>query len=122
MKRIKPSRILLLALLPAMLWLFLNSTLNRHIHVLADGYIITHSHPFKKSQDGTSPLENHKHSKQELLLLALFCEIVFYVLTFLFLKPRMQKRPQVRTIRQFRPLPVKELYYVHHYHAPPVPC
>ena len=122
MKRIKPSKILLLALLPAMLWLFLNTTLNRHSHVLADGYIITHSHPFKKNQDSSSPLDNHKHTTRELLLFGLFSEIIFSIVTFLFLEPRFQELPQVLRVRMTHPMPVKKLFYVYHYHAPPHPC
>jgi hypothetical protein len=122
MKRTGPSKFLLLALLPAMLWLFLNTTLNRHIHVLADGYIITHSHPYKKSHDSTSPLDNHKHNKRELLLFGLYSVIVFAVMTLLFLEPRFQEQPAVRRVRMTHAIPVRELYFVNHYHAPPGTC
>lgn len=121
MVRIKPSSILLLLLLPALMWLFFNTTFNRHIHVLSDGYVITHAHPFVQDQAASDPSKTHRHTKKELLLFGLFCEIAFTVLTLLVLKPSLRKPPRVLWF-QFTPqVPTRKNFQVHHYHAPPFP-
>lgn len=122
MFRIKPSHILFLLLLPALMWLFFNTTYNRHIHVLADGYVITHSHPFAKSQTASNPLQTHKHSKKEILLFGLFCEIVFTVLTLLVLRPFLRAHPQILRFQFTHRVPIRKNFQVHHYHAPPFSC
>jgi hypothetical protein len=53
-------------------WLFLglflvllvNNSIFQHVHVLDNGKIIRHAHPFNKSDEG-SPLSQHKHSTCE---------------------------------------------------------
>jgi hypothetical protein len=120
MARIKPSRLLILLLLPALMWLFFNATFNRHIHVLADGYVITHSHPFEKNQAASDPSASHKHTQKELLLLGLFCEIVFLVLAIMVMRPCLQAHLQMRKQGLRHSIPIRKNYQVHHYHAPPM--
>lgn len=53
-------------LLPATIALFFNNQTNKHVHVLPNGQIITHSHPFSKdSHDG-----KHTHTAKEFSLFA----------------------------------------------------
>lgn len=53
-------------LLPATIALFFNNQTNKHVHILPNGQIITHSHPFSKdSQDG-----KHTHTAKEFSLFA----------------------------------------------------
>jgi multisubunit Na+/H+ antiporter MnhE subunit len=119
MARIKPSRFLILLLLPALMWLFFNATFNRHIHVLADGYVITHAHPFVKNQAAKDPTSTHRHTQKELLLFGLFCEIAFSVLAILVLRPYLQVHPQIRRQELRHHIPIRKNFQVHHYHAPP---
>lgn len=122
MKRVKPSRILILLLLPALMWLFFNTTLNRHVHVLADGYVITHSHPLAQDKATSSPFQTHKHSKKELLLFGLFCDLIFLVLTLLILRPYLHAHPELLKQQISHRVPTRKNYHVHHYHAPPFSC
>ncbi len=122
MVRIKPSHILLLLLLPALMWLFFNTTFNRHVHVLSDGYVITHAHPFVKNQAAADTPPAHRHTKKELLLFGLFCEIVFSILALLVLRPYLRTHPQVLRFQSIRRIPVRKNFQVHHYHAPPFPA
>lgn len=101
------------------MWLSINVTLNRHIHVLSDGYVITHSHPFEKNQAASDPLQTHKHTKKELLLLGLFSEIVFSVFALLILRPYLHTHPQVLSPQFPNRILFWKRYQVHHYHAPP---
>jgi len=97
-----------------------NSVVNIHTHVLADGQIIVHSHPFNKDIPQNTPAQKHKHSKSEytfltftnlsalLLLLFLgfvlktrsfslkirFVETDTFVKTFFFYKNTLRGPPQ----------------------------
>jgi len=62
-----------LLLIVALLLLAYNNTLYKHTHVLYNGQLIEHAHPYNSSSDVPnnpySPLDNHKHSGIELLIL-----------------------------------------------------
>jgi len=61
-----------------------NSTIYTHSHRLANGDVITHAHPFKKSADST-PFENHKHTALELYFIQnLQLLAVVFIISFLF--------------------------------------
>lgn len=64
----------------------LNISLYTHSHVLADGEIITHAHPFDGSND---PLNSHEHTSLEYLVLSVFDNaiIAVFVFTLLTLPP-----------------------------------
>lgn len=47
----------------------LNNALFIHRHILPNGDIVTHAHPYKKSGD-TAPFKTHTHTTSELFLLA----------------------------------------------------
>jgi hypothetical protein len=46
--------------------LLANHTINMHMHVLDNGSVVTHAHPYDKTSDNELPKE-HKHSSEELL-------------------------------------------------------
>ncbi len=119
MKKNKPSYNLILLLLPAVLWLFINTTVNSHIHILADGYVITHSHPFVEKQANSIPSKTHHHTKKELLLLSLFSGLVFSIISLLIIRPFLCAFPQLLRIRVAHQEPTRNHFQVHHYHAPP---
>ena len=78
-----------LLLMPAVVWLFVNATVNRHSHLLAGGYIISHAHPFPKVPLDSGPDKSHQHSEKELFFLSLISDpvtsaITFSILTFMF--------------------------------------
>jgi hypothetical protein len=47
----------------------LNNALFIHRHILPNGDVVTHAHPYKKSGD-TAPFKTHTHTTSELFLLA----------------------------------------------------
>lgn len=134
-EHIRTRSILLLLLLPAILWLFFNTTANRHIHVLSNGYVISHAHPFVKNHqdpdafplddpsalplDDPSALPSHQHTNKELLLLSLFSEFLFSIITLIITRPLIHAFPQITRSRFTHPEPARQYYHVHHYHAPP---
>ena len=114
-------------MLPAILWLFFNTTANRHIHVLSNGYVVSHAHPFHRSHagpdalplQGSSTLPSHEHSKNELMLLSLFSEFMFTIITLIIIRPLIHAIRCETRFRMNHPVPIPEYYQVHHYHAPP---
>jgi hypothetical protein len=44
--------------------LLVNNSIFQHVHVLDNGKIVRHAHPFNKTDEGT-PLNQHKHSTCE---------------------------------------------------------
>jgi hypothetical protein len=113
---------LVLLMLPAVVWLFYNTTVNRHVHVLADGSVILHSHPFDKHPTGSDPLNTHHHSNKELMLLSLFNDSLISVIIFLILRPFLRVCFQFKIFSLHHGEPARQYFQVHHYHAPPFPC
>ncbi|MDY0196313.1 MAG: hypothetical protein RBR68_00715 [Tenuifilaceae bacterium] len=65
--------------------LILNNMLFMHSHFLSDGEIIVHAHPFNKTQQAENPLQQHQHTKGEILffnsLLLLFTVAILCLFT-----------------------------------------
>lgn len=66
----KNINVLAILLIPVYLLVMGNSILNRHTHVLPNGVVITHSHPFTDSKTGL-PVK-HNHSSNQILFFQLF--------------------------------------------------
>jgi 4-amino-4-deoxy-L-arabinose transferase-like glycosyltransferase len=122
MRRIKRglSKGILLLLLPAVIWLFVNATVNRHYHYLSKYNIVSHAHPYHKNPADTDPAGSHQHSGSELLLLSLVSDpdttasIIFLLVLFL-LAVMLMSIPFYDVV-----VPIRRLHQVHNYHAPPV--
>jgi hypothetical protein len=56
--------------IPAMVLLFHNRVSNWHFHVLHNGMVVEHSHPYSDSKKDGTPYQNHPHSDSEFLMLA----------------------------------------------------
>ncbi len=66
-------------LLPAYFTLLANSVMNRHTHVLPNGIMVTHAHPYAKNANGESQT-HHQHSGKGFVFLQSFC-IDFYTIS-----------------------------------------
>ena len=118
--KLKFSKRLLLALLPAVIWLFFIANVNRHIHMFSNGYVITHAHPFKGIPSNPDPKKTHQHSGKELMLLSLISSITTVLLLLFFTKSSLNTIPQLVKFCTNYPEPVRKYFQVHHYHGPPV--
>jgi len=113
------SKSFILLLLPGLLWLFLNVTVNKHNHYLSGGYIISHAHPYDKIPSNPAPFGSHHHSGAELFLLSLVSDpltttsIVFLLVLFLLAVMQLLRFHYHITV------PVRRSYQVRNYHAPP---
>lgn len=61
-------KLFIVALLPLYFMLNGNSISNKHFHVLQNGLVISHAHPFNKTHHSKDGSAGHKHSKTELVL------------------------------------------------------
>ncbi|MBL7904894.1 MAG: hypothetical protein JNL22_07720 [Bacteroidales bacterium] len=74
LNRFSSNHLTLVLLLPAVLWLFTNSLINRHNHRLPSGVVIQHAHPWQNAGDRL-PFQSHKHSEQEIACFDQFAAI-----------------------------------------------
>lgn len=83
----KPIRIIGYTLLIAVITLIINNSVFIHTHVLPDGKVIEHAHPFDLSENDSEPDEKHQHTPQEFYLLSqiykFFSNIYFVSLVFI---------------------------------------
>ncbi len=96
--------------------LLVNNSIFFHTHKLADGTLITHAHPYNKSND-TEPIKSHHHTKLEFIVIQNLGMIFhFVVLVFVLIIPKKKKT--------FIPyFTLKYLFYLSSFHkgrAPPV--
>lgn len=77
----RKHRILIFSILfPALLLLMENSIVNLHTHRLANGSVISHAHPFKKSTNGE---KKHQHSNKDFFFIKQLTSFIFFVFTAL---------------------------------------
>jgi hypothetical protein len=68
----RTARIFFLLLsLPFYIWLYHNQMTNWHYHVLDNGSLVKHSHPYKNNTIPGTPFQKHQHNSFELLFLSL---------------------------------------------------
>lgn len=69
------KRVLSIVLIVFTLGLFINNSVNWHYHLLPNGIIVEHAHPYKKAApDSGTPFEKHGHSELEFLIL----DLIYY--------------------------------------------
>ena len=80
------AKIVTLSIVPLLVFIFVNQSVNTHYHKLDDGLVISHAHPYAKSNDlADTPFQQHKHTKAQFFLLAQVSSVFlpFVVLSFL---------------------------------------
>jgi hypothetical protein len=76
------SKFLALALIPVVMFLFHNQLSNWHYHILSNGMMVKHAHPYNKSEKPTTPFSNHQHSDFDFFILGQLSALSL-ILTFL---------------------------------------
>ena len=54
-----------------------------HSHILSNGVVISHAHPFTEKTDSSAPFKSHKHTKYELVLINMVNNALFLLSFFL---------------------------------------
>jgi 4-amino-4-deoxy-L-arabinose transferase-like glycosyltransferase len=111
---------LTLALLPALIWLFVNATVNRHTHYLSEGYFVSHAHPYDKTPSNPVPREPHRHNEIEFLVINYISEPLALALQLFVLHLILFSIDRFTGHILHHQEPAREYYNVHHYHAPPL--
>ena len=75
------SKFFLAGLIPVILLMFLNASVNKHTHQLPNGEIIVHAHMFAGHDNDTSST-SHSHTDKELNLLNLFGNPFILIIVF----------------------------------------
>ena len=71
----KIAKYILALLSTAIIMLFFNAVNNKHIHILANGQIIEHAHPYKTEKNTHSPFKGHKHSRNLLIFINIISNV-----------------------------------------------
>jgi hypothetical protein len=69
-RRRKLKQIFVLITLPLVMFLFFNQVAFWHFHVLDNGIVVEHAHPFKNNPKPGTPFQNHHHTDFEYSVLA----------------------------------------------------
>jgi len=76
-------KIILLLTLPLVMWLFFNQVANWHLHVLDNGIVVEHAHPFKNNSLLGTPYQNHHHTDLEYSILSQISNITTIILVLI---------------------------------------
>ena len=79
------KKLILILLIPALCWVFYNHAANWHFHILPNGMIVEHAHPYDKHANPDSPFHNHNHTKSELLYLDIITHVLVVIVAAFFL-------------------------------------
>jgi hypothetical protein len=111
------TSLIFVILFPIIIFLFLNSTLNRHSHII-QGYVISHAHPCHKNPDNKSPFQSHQHSEDELILFDWISNFLIILASVLFVPVFLQFINKIIIIRGYN-IPVLLSFSIRQYRAPP---
>ncbi len=90
----KVQKIILLITLPVVLLLFFNQIAFRHYHILENGLVIEHSHPFNNKPIKGTPYQNHSHTDFEYSVLAQISQITGFLLLLFFFEQFLRSMPK----------------------------
>lgn len=75
-------RIMVWLTLVSLIMLLINNSLFLHVHKLDDGRIISHAHPFNKSQKTSSGEAKHNHTANEILIYQILDSVSLLLIVF----------------------------------------
>jgi len=84
-RRRKLKQLFVLLTLPMVMFLFFNQVAFWHYHVLENGMVVEHSHPFKNNPKPGTPFQNHHHTDFEYSILAQLSNMISLLVVFLVL-------------------------------------
>ena len=112
-------KVISLIFLPAVIWIFVNATIDRHTHYTYGGFYLTHAHPYDKTSNDSDTGRSHHHSDNEFLLLNFFADPLATVILGFFFSFFLYAFTLFLTQIQNYPQPLRQFYQILNYHAPP---
>jgi len=113
------KKIILLATLPFVLWLFFNQIAFWHYHILDNGMVVEHAHPFTNSTQPGTPYQNHHHTDFEHTLLAQLSNLVGLLVFLLVVGALTSKLSQPLPCRYQVSVVSSEYLKIHRLRGPP---
>jgi len=84
-RRRKLKQLFVLLTLPLVMFLFFNQVAFWHYHILENGMVVEHSHPFKNNPKPGTPFQKHHHTDFEFTVLAQISHLAGILVVFLVL-------------------------------------
>lgn len=88
------QKLFILLSLPLVFWLYHNQITNWHYHVMDNGTVMKHAHPYKSSTVPGTPFQKHHHNSFEFLFLSLIYSAVPLLVALLVLGVLFQIQPR----------------------------
>ena len=116
----KLKQLILIITMPLVMWLFFNQVAFWHYHVLENGIVVEHAHPFKNKPIPGTPYQSHQHSDFEYSLLAQISNMISLLLFAMVLGLFLQNISSqfIKEYQSFIPIPGH--YRIHRLRGPPV--
>ena len=93
------KRIIAIVLLIIVLAISINNSLFIHSHILPDGEVVQHAHPYNTSENPESPFKTHHHSGFEIFLLNNLFSFLWIIIAAVFIV--FNKNIQIIKIKNF---------------------
>jgi hypothetical protein len=116
----KAAKSVLLVTVFPLCFLFYNNINYLHLHKLESGKIVSHAHPFQKTNQPISPFQSHKHKNAEYFYLSLITKTFLLVISVLFIFNVFQFIQSNYSATFIDFLFPKKSYLIPNYHAPPL--
>jgi hypothetical protein len=65
------KKLLIMLCLSLLIWLNHNQMTNWHFHIMSNGTVVMHAHPYKSNTIPETPFQQHHHNNVEFLILSL---------------------------------------------------
>ncbi|MDP2236065.1 MAG: hypothetical protein Q8J88_06500 [Bacteroidales bacterium] len=91
------GKLFLILSLPVLMLLIYNQTVNWHFHLLKDGTIVKHAHPYSNETQGTTPFQKHQHADSEFLFYAQIAQILILLIVLLLAAAMISSLSRIRS-------------------------
>lgn len=105
--------------IPVILLLFHNRIANWHLHVLYNGIVVEHAHPFSPSKSTDSPYQKHSHSSWEMFIYEVITSITPLLILFFLLFAKLDLENKHETPIAYRYFTPVAILSPHTYRGPP---
>ena len=73
------NRLVGLVLIPVFILLGFNASYNWHYHIMPNGELVCHAHPYNHQSEESAPVQSHQHNNFELFLINTLSNSLFLI-------------------------------------------